>query len=321
MSCNKDLHVARIVLVKAQGSPACCSGRLRRLPPLDYVAGGCSLGSLMPSLEWLSRPTLRDPVAVLAFTGWGDAGESSTDAARFLVRVHEAETIARFDSDPFFDFQVSRPVVSLDETGVRSISWPTTELLKVCHPERDVVVVLGEEPNYRWKRFVTELADALVELGVSTAVTMGAFVGQVAHTLPVPLIGSSSSSRAITSHGLLPSRYEGPTGIVGVLTQTLANRGIETLSLWAAVPHYLSNQAYPPGVEALICKTSEIIGVAIDSTDLERRSSDFRANVSAAVDESEELTDYVRRLETDAMDGDDPAEKLVGEIERYLRDS
>lgn len=275
----------------------------------------------MPAFEWLSRPQLRDPIAVLAFSGWGDAGESSTDAARHLIAAFEAETVGRFDSDPFFDFQVSRPVVSLDESGVRSISWPTTEVLALRLPVRDLVVVLGEEPNYNWKRFVSELANALVELGVGTAVTLGAFVGQVAHTVPVPVIGSSTSPRMISAHGLLPSRYEGPTGIVGVLTQTLANRGLDIISLWAAVPHYLSNQSYPPGVEALLRKASEMAGVGIDLTSLETRSTDFRANVDAAVHESDELAEYVRQLEVEGMDEDGPGEDLVEEIERYLRGS
>lgn len=275
----------------------------------------------MPAFEWLSRPQLRDPIAVLAFSGWGDAGESSTDAARHLIAAFEAETVGRFDSDPFFDFQVSRPVVSLDESGVRSISWPTTEVLALRLPVRDLVVVLGEEPNYNWKRFVSELANALVELGVSTAVTLGAFVGQVAHTVPVPVIGSSTSPRMISTHGLLPSRYEGPTGIVGVLTQTLANRGLDIISLWAAVPHYLSNQSYPPGVEALLRKASEMAGVGIDLTSLETRSTDFRANVDAAVHESDELAEYVRQLEVEGMEEGGPGEDLVEEIERYLRDS
>ncbi len=275
----------------------------------------------MKSLEWLSRPHLRQPTAILAFTGWGDAGESSTDAARHLVASYQAETVARFESDPYFDFQVNRPIVALDEAGVRSIAWPTTELLVVRLDDLDLVVVLGEEPNYRWKKFVTELGDALTELGVKTAVTIGAFVGQVAHTLPVPIVGSSTSGRVVTQHGLLPSRYEGPTGIVGVLNQALEARGIETVSLWAAVPHYLSNQAYPPGVEALLRKSADVIGVNFDTSELERQSSEFRATVDAAVDESDELADYVRQLETDAMDSEDPAEDLVQEIEQYLRDT
>lgn len=274
----------------------------------------------MTTFEWLSRPQLRSPIAVLAFSGWGDAGESSSDAARYLIAEHEAETIGRFEPDQFFDFQVNRPVVSLDDSGVRSISWPTTEILVVRLPERDVVVVMGEEPNYNWKRFVNELSAALVELGVDTAVTLGAFVGQVAHTLPVPVIGSSSESGMVATHGLLPSRYEGPTGIVGVINQALANHHIETISLWAAVPHYLSNQTYPPGAEALISKACEILGLTVDVTPLEQRTAEFRTSIDAAVVESEELAEYVRDLESEGMVSGDPGDDLVEEIERYLRD-
>ena len=275
----------------------------------------------MPTLEWLSRPVLRDPIAILAFSGWGDAGDASTDAARHLVEENDSETIGRFDSDPFFDFQVNRPVVSLDESGVRSITWPTTEIMVVRLAERDVVVVLGEEPNFNWKKFVTELCDALVELGVQTAVTLGAFAGQVPHTVPVPVVGSSSASGTIAAHGLLPSRYTGPTGIVGVLTPTLTSRQIDTVSLWAAVPHYLSNQSYPPGSEALLRKASEILGFSLDVAELEDRSSEFRSDVDAAVDESDELADYVRQLETEGMEPDDDGDELFDEIERYLRDA
>jgi proteasome assembly chaperone (PAC2) family protein len=275
----------------------------------------------MSSFDWIIRPRLRNPIAVLAFSGWGDAGDSSSDAARFLVAGAEAETIGRFDSDPFFDFQVNRPVVSLDEDGVRSISWPTTELMVVHLPERDVLVVIGDEPNYNWKRFVNELCSALVELEVTQAVTLGAFIGQVPHTLPVPVVGSSSSAGMIASHGLLPSRYEGPTGIVGVITQSLANHRIDTVSLWAAVPHYLSNQTYPPGVEALVRKINEIVGLAIDLRPLEERSAEFRTSIDAALDESDELADYVRQLESEGLESEDPGEELVEEIERYLRDT
>ena len=276
----------------------------------------------MPSLNWLSHPKLRDPVALLAFSGWGDAGESSSDAVRHLIAAHEAETIATFDADPFFDFQVSRPVVTLDSGGVRSISWPTTELLVVRLEDRDLVVCLGEEPNYNWKRFTSEVVAALRELGIQRAVTVGAFVGQVAHTVPVPVIGSSSNASVVGAHGLLPSRYEGPTGIVGVLTHALESGGIATISLWAAVPHYLSNQTYPPGVEALVRKAAEVLELTLETGDLARRSEEFRANVDAAVDGSDELTHYIRRLEVSGMDEPaESAEELVQEIERYLRDS
>lgn len=275
-------------------------------------------GSLeaMTYFEWVSRPELRDPVAIIAFSGWGDAGDASSDAARFLLSEDEAREIGHFDPDPFFDFQVNRPVVSLDDDGVRSITWPTIELTAVRMTERDLVIVIGDEPNYNWKRFVSELCEVLAELGVETAIAMGAFAGQVAHTIPVPVIGSSASARLVAQYGLLPSRYEGPTGIVGVLTDALGKAGIDTISLWAAVPHYLANQTYPPGVEALVRKAAEIAGLTVDVSRLQGRSAAFRRRIEAALDESDELADYVRELEAEGLEGED----LVDEIERYLRD-
>lgn len=274
----------------------------------------------MTYFEWASRPELRDPVAIIAFSGWGDAGDASSDAARFLLSEHETEEIGYFDPDPFFDFQVNRPVVSLDDDGTRSITWPTIEVSAVRLGGRDVVVVLGDEPNYNWRRFVDELCDVLAELGVDTAIALGAFAGQVAHTIPVPVIGSSASAGVVAKYGLLPSRYEGPTGIVGVLTEALTDAGFDTISLWAAVPHYLANQTYPPGVEALVRKAAEIAGLDLELDNLQARSASFRRRIEAALDESEELADYVRELEAEGMDEPDSGEDLVDEIERYLRD-
>lgn len=275
----------------------------------------------MSEFEWVKRRPLRSPIAVLAFTGWGDAGESSSAAVRHLIAAHEAETLARVDPDSFFDFQVNRPVVSLDDAGIRSLSWPSTELLAVSLRERDMVVVIGDEPNFNWKRFTRHLCDALVELDVRLAITLGAFIGQVAHTLPVPVVGSSTSTRTITAHGLLPSRYQGPTGIIGVLNQALAARSIDTISLWAAVPHYLSNQAYPPGVEALVRKVVEIVGISVDMGELERRTAAFRETVDAAVRQSEDLRAYVHNLEVEGLAPEGSGDELLAEIERYLRDA
>lgn len=275
----------------------------------------------MSSLRWLSRPVLTKPVALIAFEGWGDAGDSASLAAERFVSTLDSELIASFDPDEHYDFQVRRPMVFLDESGVRSINWPENELHVVRGGEQDLVVLLGEEPNYKWKAFTNELIEALQTLGVTRAVTLGAFIGQVAHTLPVPLVGSSTRPDALTLHGLLPSGYQGPTGIVGVLNQALGNAGIEVISVWAAVPHYLSNQDYPPAVEALTIKASELIGVSVDIGDLTAKSRQFRDTVDEAIEANSELLQYVEQLEQEAHEeGGSQAVQLVEEIEDFLKD-
>lgn len=274
----------------------------------------------MASLQWLDRPLLTDPVAILAFEGWGDAGESASQAAESFLNTLGGELVATIDPDEHFDFQVRRPVVALDESGIRSITWPRNEIHVITTPERDIVLVLGEEPHYHWKTFTTELADALQTLGVRRAVTMGAFIGQVAHTLPVPLVGSATKPDILTLHGLLPSGYEGPTGIVGVLNHALANTGIDVTSVWAAVPHYLSNQDYPPATEALAVKAAELVGVSLDVGELALQSRQYLNTVDEALEGNSDLRRYVERLEAEADTDSDHGLRLVEEIEDFLRD-
>lgn len=273
----------------------------------------------MAALQWLHQPALDSPVALIAFEGWGDAGESSTMAALAFLDKLDSELIAIVDPDELFDFQVRRPTVALDSSGIRSITWPRNEIHAVRASEHDLVVVLGEEPHYRWKAFTAELVDALVSLGVKRAVTLGAFIGQVAHTLPVPLVGSATRPDSLSIHRLHPSGYEGPTGIVGVLNSALGNAGIEVISVWAAVPHYLSNQEYPPAAEALVIKASELTGVTIDIDDLALASRQFLDTVDEAIESNEELLHYVERLEQEADIDADESLRLVEEIEDFLR--
>jgi hypothetical protein len=287
----------------------------------------------MSSIQWLDRPVLDDPLALIAFEGWGDAGDSASLAAERFLNSADHDLVASFDPDEHFDFQVRRPMVFVDETGTRQIDWPENRIHVVRNRERDLVVVLGEEPNYKWKAFTKDVVDALLALGVSRVVTLGAFIGQVPHTLPVPLVGSSNRPDSLASHGLLPSGYQGPTGILGVLNQALGNAGIEVISVWAAVPHYLSNQDYPPAVEALTIKASELLGMSVDIGDLTSKSRQFRDTVDEALEANSELLEYVEQLESEAAEEDDEvveavveaveeveAERLVEEIEDFLKD-
>lgn len=274
----------------------------------------------MSSLQWLERPALEDPVALIAFEGWGDAGDSASMAAQRFLDSADADVIASLEPDEHFDFQVRRPMVFVDESGTRQIEWPENQIHLVRGLERDLVVVLGEEPNYRWKSFTRDIVEALLALGVTKVVTLGAFIGQVPHTLPVPLVGSSNRPDSLEALGLMPSGYQGPTGILGVLNQALGNAGIEVIAIWAAVPHYLSNQDYPPAVEALTIKASELLGASVDIGDLTSKSRQFRDTVDEALEANSELQEYVEQLESEAADEDEAMEAEVVETERLLEE-
>ena len=278
----------------------------------------------MDRVIWEQQPKLEDPVAVVAFEGWGDAGESSTMAVRHLIDEFDAVRIATIDADEFFDFQVRRPEIELDHTGTREVLWPDSEVWVVRPPmcDHDVVVITGHEPHARWKAFTSDVTSVLTALGATRVVTMGAFVGQVPHTLPVPLVGSSSQPELLEQHHLFTSGYEGPTGIVGVLNHAFQSAGFDTVSVWAAVPHYLSNQEYPPGGLALLDKAIEILDLSIDTSELTVASAEFRQQVDDALEDSD-IVDYVQELESQSLtgeDGIDPAERLVEEIERFLEE-
>ena len=234
----------------------------------------------MDSVIWEQHPVLRDPAAVIAFEGWGDAGESSSAAVRHLVDTFDSERVATIDADEFFDFQVRRPVILLDEDEIREIAWPETEIWMVSPPwsYRDLIVVTGPEPHARWKRFSNDLIEVLRSLGVRKAVTLGAFVGQVPHTLPVPLMGSGADRDTLARHSLFASDYEGPTGIVGVLTSALSGAGIDTVVSPRAITvskilkhvrsgrirsvHSLSED-FGEVIEAEALETSSLVGVPI----------------------------------------------------------
>lgn len=281
----------------------------------------------MSYLEWVRHPELRNPVAVLAFAGWGDAGDASTDAARHLIASFEGDAFARIDPDEFYEFQTRRPEVEMTEAGVRTIHWPLNEFHALHHPDGDLVVVLGEEPHLKWRAFGTAVSGALTTLGVQRALLLGAFLGQVPHTVPVPLVGSSPNPMLLAENGVSSSRYEGPTGIIGSLTHQLAESGIATMSVWAAVPHYLSNQPYPPAVYTLVRKAMAILGLSLETSELAVAAAEYKLNVDAVISGNEELSAYVKKLEAAVGDEaeaeihQDPVEELVEEIERFLRET
>ena len=273
------------------------------------------------------RPALRRPRALLAWEGWSDASDAASGALAYFLGQFELEPFVVIEPEEFYDFQVHRPLVKVAEGGTRRLTWPATRFYAVPLPEqaRDLVVVTGEEPNLRWKTYTRLVAQVLSEADVESAVTLGAFIGQVAHTVPVPLIGAATDPSLLGPNGLSPSAYEGPTGIVAVFLEACREVGIPALSLWAAVPHYLAANPNPRAMLALLEKAGALVEVGFDTAELAKVADEFQERVDAAMAENETFQGYVRRLEAEAQTQVRPAldprggDRLISEIEEFLR--
>ena len=282
----------------------------------------------MDPLRRSFRPMLRSPRAIVAWEGWNDACDAASGAASYLLEQHDAtEPFMSIEPEEFYDFQVRRPHVQVDDGGTRRLTWPTTRAYAIeTGGAHDAVVVVGEEPNLRWKTYTRLVGQVLADADVELVVTLGAFIGQVPHTLPVPIIGVATDPALIQDHGLLTSRYEGPTGIVGVMLEACREIGIPAVSLWAATPHYLAANPNPKAMLALIQKASEVTETPIDTSELERVSADFEERVDAAMAANEEFVDYVKRIEEEYVAEDGPtldagaSDQMISEIEDFLRE-
>lgn len=281
-------------------------------------------------LRIAERPALRRPVLVTAFAGWNDGGQAATLAAGYLARSLQATRFADIDPEGFVDFQATRPTVVLDGGTTRRVVWPENEFLHAAVPgaDRDVVILSGVEPNYRWRRF-TELVVALArDLGVELVVTLGALLADVPHTRAAPVTGSATEPRLVEELGLQRSRYEGPTGIVGVLHDACGRAGLPSVSLWSAVPHYVSLAPSPRAAKALCTRLGDLLGASIDVGELAEAEEEYARQVSEAVASDAETQAYVEELErrADTMElfaeeGELPTgESLAAELTRFLRD-
>jgi predicted ATP-grasp superfamily ATP-dependent carboligase len=273
------------------------------------------------------RPELTRPVLVAAFRGWNDGAQAASLAAGYLARLWEAEQIAEVDPEGFFDFQATRPHVSLVDGITRRIDWPETAFYhgKPVGLERDVVLLLGIEPNVRWRTFTDLVVGHAQGLGVELVVTLGALLADVPHTRPSPVTGSASDPGLVDELGLSTSRYEGPTGIVGVLHDACNQAGIPSASLWAAVPHYVSLTPSPRAAAALCNRLGGLMEIEIDTTELDRAAETYEEQVSQAVASDEETAAYVEELERRADTIEEQAElpsgdALAAELTRYLRE-
>lgn len=268
--------------------------------------------------------TLSDAVVIAAFEGWNDAGEAASDAISHLLVTWRATRLATVDPEDFYDYQVNRPHVGFDADGQRELSWRSTSFWQcAARPgERDVILVTGIEPNIRWRTFCTEVLDYLVACGASTVVTLGALLADVPHTRPVPITGISSDPELVDRHGLEPSRYSGPTGILGVIQEASHRRGLGTLSYWAAVPHYVAAPPAPKATLALLGQLEDFLGAPIDMRNLPEEAKAWERGVDELASDDSEVADYVRSLEEEQDTADLPeasGDAIAREFERYLK--
>ncbi|WP_435869822.1 PAC2 family protein [Amycolatopsis methanolica] len=264
---------------------------------------------------------------ILAFEGWNDAGDAASTALEHLQLSWDAKPLAELEPDDYYDFQVSRPTVRMVDGVTRRVEWPTTRLA-ICHPpgyDQDIVLVTGPEPNMRWRAFCRELLGHIEDLGVTTVVTLGALLADTAHTRPVPVTGTAYDPEAAARFGLERSRYQGPTGIVGILQDACVQAGIPAISIWAAVPHYVSHPPSPKATLALLHKLEDVLDVEVPLGALPEQAEAWQQTVSEMAEEDEEIAEYVRSLEErgDAETAitleESSGEKIAAEFERYLR--
>lgn len=271
-----------------------------------------------------SRPALRSPIVLAAFEGWNDAADAASGALDHLAGQWDTILVATLDPEDYYDYQMNRPIVSMEESGERHLTWPSTTISVASVPgaARDLILVRGIEPNMRWRQFCAELLDAIQALGATEVVTLGALLADTPHTRPIPVTGSSADARLQDQLEVPAPRYEGPTGIVGVFQDACTQAGIAAVSYWAAVPHYVSQTPCPKATLGLVTKLEDVIGVPLPLGDLVEEARAWERGVDELASDDEEIGDYVRALEESRDTADLPeasGDAIAAEFERYLR--
>lgn len=291
----------------------------------------------MDHVRWLpgaDEISLTNPVVVAGFTGWNDAGDAASTAVRTLIESSGAVALAEIDPEPFTDFATVRPHIRLDDERRRSIVWPTVGIWGATTPGTDVILILGPEPALRWRSFCEQITGVAERFSARMAFTLGALLADVPHTRATQIIATATDAGLIDRFDLERSRYEGPTGIVGVLHDALSRGGFPTASLWAAVPGYAAQLPSPRATFALLERACAMMGTPAPVAAVAAEIADYDAKVAALISDDDDLVTYVSRLEAmiDEMDGEpdddddefddiddtDPA-ILVDEVEQFLR--
>jgi proteasome assembly chaperone (PAC2) family protein len=283
----------------------------------------------MQPLRWEYRPDgLRAPALICAFKGWNDAADAASTAITFVGGALEAQRFATIDPEDFYDFQATRPRITLVDGDTRDIVWPAVELFEARVPRapRDLILLGGSEPSFRWRTFTKLIVELAEAIGTQLVVTLGALLADVPHTRPVSVTGLASDKALVSRLGLAPSSYEGPTGIVGVLHAACQRAGLPSASLWAAVPHYIAATPNPKAALALVRKLEGLVGVAVDASGLETAAADYERQVNLAVQSDPDVQAFVERLEQASSEtgseeqGPLPSgETIARDLQRFLR--
>lgn len=267
---------------------------------------------------------LRNPIMIAAFEGWNDAAEAATGAIDHLLASWSHRKLAEMNPEDYYDFQVNRPQIKIDSRIVREIVWPNTIVFEVSTPhlENDFLIVKGIEPSMKWPTFAAEILDIADDYEVCLSITLGALLSDTPHSRPITVTHSGSHPDVAERLGVEISRYEGPTGIIGVLQDSAFKRDIDAVSLWASVPHYVSNPPCPKASLALINALEDFLDISIPQGDLPERADSWERQVDQMAAEDAEVGDYVRQLESskDATELPEMSGELIAkEVERFLR--
>jgi hypothetical protein len=276
---------------------------------------------------------LRRPIVILAFSGWNDAAEAATTAARYLAQIWPSRAFANIDPEEFYHFGLSRPYVRFKPGSrhEREIVWPATEFSLAQPPglDSDLIVGVAIEPHLKWRTYCAAVLELVRRSQASLVLTLGALLAEVAHSRPVRLAGTAHDQELALRLGLRPTRYEGPTGIVGVLNTICREEGIQTASLWANVPHYVSGIENPKAALALVRRVLLLLNAEADLSDLSEAARQFEENLNGIVAQNKKIAEYVAKLERKKPDDEEdeaaprdelpPSADLVAEIEQFLR--
>lgn len=291
----------------------------------------------MSYLEVGELPSLRSPVLVMAFGGWNDAGQAATSAVRFLIEGWAAQRFASIDPEEFFDFTTTRPRVRLAPDQQRELDWPSNIFFYKADSalSRDFVLLLGSEPHLKWRAFTEAVLQLAQQCGATLVIGLGAFLGETPHSRSVPLTGFATDpelAARLEQLRITPTRYEGPTGIVGTIHDACRRQGLAAASLWAAVPHYLGATENPKGAVALLHNLDILFDLGLDLRRLESAVADFEKEVARAIASNPEIAAYVQELErrSDALSEEEAAagpggvelpsgEVLIEELEDFLK--